>query len=188
MKIKLGISNRHIHLNEEDYELLFGKEEMKVKNKLSQTGQYASNLTVDIKTEKNIIKNVRVIGPIRTYTQLEISRTDSYTLGIKSPVRASGNLSGASRVTIIGPNRTISRNCGIIAERHIHLSPEDVEKRNLQNVKEVSVFFNSEKQTLFLNVKLKVEDKGVWELHLDTDEANAAMLKEQDIGEVLIIK
>lgn len=63
-----------------------------------------------------------------------------------------------------------------------------MEKRNLQNVKEVSVFFNSEKQTLFLNVKLKVEDKGVWELHLDTDEANAAMLKEQDIGEVLIIK
>lgn len=188
MEVSLGVSNRHIHLNEEDYNILFGDTKIEKVKDLVQTNQYASNLYVNLKTSKNEIKDVRLVGPIRNYTQVEISKTDAYYLGINPPVRDSGDLDSASIVTIIGPNGTITKPIAIIATRHIHISPEEMKKRYLEDVKEVSVTFNGEKSVTFHNVKLKVEEEGVWELHLDTDDANGSLLKTGDIGIVNVSK
>ena len=182
MEVTLGVSNRHIHLNKDDYNTLFGNEKMKVYKNLVQPNQYASTLFVDIKTEKNTIKHVRVIGPIRKYTQLEISKSDAYYLGIDPPINDSGDLTNAAEVTVVGPNGNITKKIAIIATRHIHLSKKDVEEKQLVGVKEVTVHFCSEKPTTFYNVKLKVEEEGVWELHLDLDDANCALLKTGDVG------
>lgn len=188
MEVTLGVSNRHIHLNEEDFKILFGNTKMEKEKNLTQANQYASNLYVDIKTTKNELKKVRLVGPIRNYTQVEISKTDAYYLGINPPIRDSGDLDNASVVTIKGPNGTITKPSAIIATRHIHVSPEEIEKRHLEDVKEVNVTFKGEKGITFRNVKLKIEEQGTWELHLDTDDANGALLKIGDIGIVEISK
>ena len=178
MDVILGISNKHIHLTKEDYEQLFGKEEkLEVDRYLLQPEQFASLSYVDIKTEKNRIKHVRVLGPLRSYTQLEISKTDAYFLGIQPPIADSGELENASTVEIIGPNSSITRKCAIIPNRHIHISPEQKKEMGLEDVSEVDVYFPSEKETTFHNVKLKVVKDAVLELHLDTDDANGAFLK-----------
>lgn len=178
MEIILGISNKHIHLTKEDYELLFGKgKELEVDRYLLQPEQFASFSYVDIKTQKNIIKHVRVLGPLRKYTQLEVSKTDSYFLGINPPIADSGDLEEAAIVEIIGPNSSIIRKCAIIPNRHIHISPEQKKEMGLQDAFEVNVQFQSEKSTTFHNVKLKVMEDAVLELHLDTDDANGAFLK-----------
>lgn len=188
MRVTLGVSNRHIHLNEEDYKILFGNKKIKIVKKLVQKNQYASNLFVTLKTNKSNIKKVRVVGPIRNYTQVEISKTDAINLGINPPVRESGNLKNAAKITIIGPEGKIEKNAAIIADRHIHLSPKDVKEKNLIGVKEVSVKFNSKKGTTFDHVKLKVQEEGVWELHLDTDDANGSLLKTGDKADIIISK
>lgn len=178
MDIILGVSNRHIHLTKEDYELLFGKDkELEVDRYLLQPEQFASFSYVDIRTEKNTIKHVRVLGPFRNYTQLEVSKTDSYLLGIDPPIADSGELEKASTVEIVGPNSSITRKCAIIANRHIHISPEQKKEMGLEDITEVVVHFPSEKETTFHNVKLKVLKDAVLELHLDTDDANGAFLK-----------
>lgn len=188
MQVSLGVSNRHVHLNDEDFNILFGNTKIEKIKDLIQTNQYASNLYVDIITPKNQIRNVRVVGPIRNYTQVEISKTDAYYLGINPPVRDSGDLTEASVVTLKGPTGTITKPIAIIATRHIHVSPDEIKKRHLEDVREVSVTFTSEKSITFNNVKLKIEDQAVWELHLDTDDANGSLLKTGDIGIVNIPK
>lgn len=178
MDIILGISNKHIHLTRKDYELLFGKgKNLEVDRYLLQPKQFASCSYVDIKTEKNRIKHIRVLGPYRSYTQLEISKTDAYFLGIDPPIADSGELENASTVEIIGPNSSIIRKCVIIPNRHIHISPEQKKEMGLEDVLEVDVYFRSEKETTFHNVKLKVLKDATLELHLDTDDANGALLK-----------
>ena len=122
MKVLLGISNRHVHLTEEDYKILFGELPLEKVKDLVQPGEFASNQKVSIKTEKNIINNVRLLGPLRKYSQVEISKTDSFTLGVKPPVRNSGELDGAAEVTIVGPNGEVTKNCCIIAARHLHIT------------------------------------------------------------------
>ena len=141
MDVMIGVSNRHVHLRKSDLEVLFGKDfNLEVKKELVQPGQYASNSVVTIKTLKSEIENVRVLGPVRDYTQVEISKTDAFKLGINPPVRDSGCLSGSEGITIIGPNGSISLDEGcIIATRHIHISPIDIHNLGLDGVKEVSV-------------------------------------------------
>ena len=185
MKVVLGISCRHIHLNKEDYKILFQKEEMEKIEDISQPGQYKSPYTVSIKTSKNIIDNVRVLGPIRDYTQFELSKTESIFLGINPPIAASGDLENAKEVEIIGPCATIKRKCAIIADRHIHITQEQKKELGLDDVDEVSVVFESEKTTVFSNVKLKVCEEAKFELHLDTDDANGALLKPGDYGTII---
>lgn len=178
MDITLGISNKHVHLTREDYELLFGKgKELEVDRYLLQPEQFASFSYVDIKTKKNRMNHVRVLGPFREYTQLEVSKTDSYFLGIDPPIADSGELEKAATVEIIGPNASIIRKCAIIPNRHIHISPEQKKAMGLEDFSEVDVHFPSEKETTFHNVKLKVMENAVLELHLDTDDANGALLK-----------
>ena len=186
MKVTVGISNHHVHLNNEDYKILFGDINMDIRNMLNQPGQFASNLVVDVLGPKGEIKNLRVLGPTRSYTQVEVSKTDSYKLGINPPVRDSGDLEGASLVTITGPCGSIERNAGIIATRHIHVNDEIRKEHDLVGIDKVSIKITNEKGGILENVNLKDSLESYFELHLDTDDANAFLLKNNE--EVEIIK
>ena len=187
MKVSIGISNRHVHLTKEHLNILFGNDfNLEKKYDLNQPGQFASTSTVTIKTEKSEINNVRVIGPSRNYTQVEISKTDSYILGINPPIRNSEDLKGSEKITIVGPKGEIDLDEGcIIATRHIHILPSQVEMYNLDASKPVKVKLNGIKGGIIENVHLKVSDNAFFELHLDTDDANAHLVKNGDIGEIL---
>lgn len=185
MKINVGISNHHVHLNYEDYKILFGDIEFSIQKKLKQPGQFASNLFVDIIGPKGEIKKLRVLGPCRNYTQIEVSKTDSYKLGITPPVRDSGNLNDASLLTIVGPCGSIERKSCIIATRHIHVDKNIRKEYNLEGVLKVKIKIDGEKPGIIDNVYLKDSENAYFELHLDTDDANAFLLKNDD--EVSII-
>ena len=186
MNVSIGVSNRHVHLTKEDLNILFGEDfELEKRNDLTQQGQFASTSLVTLKTQKAEINNVRVLGPVRNYTQVEISRTDAYHLGINPPVRNSGDLSDSSLITIIGPKGSIEVNACIIATRHIHLTKEHLKAYNLEGKETVNVKLNGEKGGIITNVYLKVSDEAFFELHLDTDDANAHLIKNGDIGEII---
>ena len=185
MKITVGVSNRHVHLTKEDFFTLFGNYDMEKLKDLVQVGEFASTSKLTIKTEKSEIDNVRVLGPFRGYTQVEISKTDAYKLGLNPPVRNSGDLEGASEITIVGPNGEVTKKCCIIATRHIHINKEDREKLGLTNKEYVSVRVGSEKAAVLENVFIKESPNGVLEFHIDTDDANANLVKSGDIAEVI---
>ena len=186
MKVKVGISNRHVHLCNEDYKLLFNDIPLTKRNDLTQPGTYACNETVTIKGEKRSIENVRVLGPLRDYTHVEISKTGAYFLGIDPPVRSSGSLDGAGLITIIGPLGQITKNCAIIAERHIHVDKKIREEYGLVGIGKVSVRVFGDKGGIINNVHLKDSDEAYFELHLDTDDANAFLLNQNDIVEIIL--
>lgn len=185
MEIILGVSNRHIHLTEEDYKLLFNEEPLEKIRSLKQPHQFAAKQTVTIKTNKDKLENVRVIGPFRNYTQVEISKTDAYKLGINPPIRDSGDLTDSETVEIIGPVNKITRKCCITANRHIHITKQQKQELNLENLEEVAVSFEGEKGLIFDHVKLKECTEAELELHLDTDDANAGFLKTGNIGRII---
>lgn len=187
MKVSIGVSNRHVHLTEEHLKILFGDNfKLEKKNDLNQPGQYASTSTLKIKTDKSEIDNVRVLGPVRNYTQVEISKTDAYKLGINPPVRNSGDVKESSPITLTGPNGTLDLDEGcIIATRHIHLTNEHIKLYGLEGKEKVNVRIYGEKGGIITNVYLKVSDEAYFELHLDTDDANAHLIKNGDIGEIL---
>ena len=185
MKINVGISNRHVHLNDDDYKLLFKDIPLTKRNDLTQPNTFASELTVTIKGPKRSIENVRVLGPNRSYTQVEVSKTDAYTLGVNPPVRNSGDLSGASEITIVGPNGEITREAAIIASRHIHVDKNIRKEHNLEGIEKVSVKIGGEKPGIIENVYLKDSEEAYFEMHLDTDDANAFLLKQNDEVEII---
>ena len=180
MNIKVGISNRHVHLSQEDYNILFGDRKIEKLKDLVQVGEFASSFVVEIKTEKATIGKVRFLGPVRSYTQVEVSKTDCYTLGIDAPVRASGDLSGAAAITIVGPCGSVTKECAIIANRHLHVNPSDRANLGLENIDKVKVKVGSIKSAILDDVYIKETPCGVLELHLDTDDANANLLKSGD--------
>lgn len=186
MNIKVGVSNRHVHLSKEDYDFFFGNNEFTKLKDLSQYGEFASNFVVTIKTDKSEINNVRVIGPVREYTQVEISRTDAYKLGINPPVRMSGNLKDAADITIkYSDKEKVIKNSCILANRHLHVNTKDLDKYNLYDGKSVSVRVFGERGGILDNVIVKSKDNYKLEMHIDTDEANAFNLKNQD--EVILL-
>ena len=186
MNVSIGVSNRHVHLNKKDLDILFGEAyELEKRNDLTQPGQFASTSLVTIKTDKSQIDNVRVLGPVREYTQVEISKTDAYKLGIDPPVRNSGDLKDSCLITIIGPNGSIEVSGCIIATRHIHLTKDHIKAYNLNDKETVNVKLGGEKGGIITNVYLKVSDEAFFELHLDTDDANAHLVKNGDIGEIV---
>ena len=185
MKINVGVSNHHVHLTDEDYKLLFGDTPFTKRNDLTQPGMFASELTVTIKGSKRSIENVRVLGPLRSYTQVEISKTDAYTLGVNPPVRNSGELSDADLITIIGPNGEVTKKAAIIATRHIHVDKNIRKEHNLEGIDKVSVKIGGEKSGIIENVYLKDSEEAYFELHLDTDDANAFLLKQGDEIEII---
>ena len=187
MKVSIGVSNRHVHLTREHLNILFGNGyELEKKIDLNQPGQFASTALVTIKTEKSEISGVRVLGPIRPYTQVEISKTDAYKLGLNPPVRNSGEVEGSSPITIVGPIGSVSITEGcIIAARHIHILPEQIKVYGLEGVEKVNVKLNGEKGGIITNVYIKPSEEAFFELHLDTDDANAHLIKNGDIGEIV---
>lgn len=177
MDIPVGISNRHIHLTQEHVEILFGKGyQLTPMKDLSQPGQYACKETLTIVgPSMRPIENVRVLGPVRKASQVEISRTDSYVLKLKPPVRESGDIAGSAPITLIGPKGVVSLQEGcIIANRHIHMSPDDAARFNVKDGDYVVVDSLSERRTRFFDVQIRVHKDFRLELHLDTDDANAA--------------
>ena len=186
MKISVGISNRHVHLSNDDFKKLFGETSLTIRNELKQPGQFASNEKVTIEGPKGAIANVVVVGPNRSYTQVEVSKTDSYILGINPPVRDSGDLNGACLIKIIGPCGVIEKECAIIAMRHIHVDKKILEQNNLNNLKEVSLKISGEKSGIIEHVYLKETNEAYFEVHLDTDDANAFLLSQDDELEILL--
>ena len=188
MKVKVGVSNRHVHLTPEALEVLFGKDyQLTIKKPLTQRNQFAANETVIIKTDKSQIENVRILGPLRDYNQIEISRTDAYKLGINPPVRNSGDLEGSSPITIIGPKGVLDLNEGcIIAARHLHISTSDLAKYNLKENQSLSIKTLGPKGATLNNVYVKSYADFNLEVHLDTDDANACLIKQGDEVELII--
>ena len=181
LTIPVGISNRHIHLSREDLDTLFGKGyELTPIKDLSQPGQYAcKELLTIIGPSMRPIEGVRVLGPIRKESQVEISVTDSFVLKVKPPVRESGSLAGSAPITIIGPKGivTLKQGC-IIANRHIHMSPADGARFGVKDGDYITVdAFSGTKRTRWFDVQVRVSDKFCLEMHVDTDDANAVGFK-----------
>ena len=187
--VPIGISNRHVHLSEADLETLFGKGYKLTPIKdLSQPGQYACKETLTIVGPSlRPIENVRVLGPVRKKSQVEISKTDSYVLKVKPPVRESGSLDGSSPITIIGPRGvvTLSEGC-IIANRHIHMSPDEANAFGLKDYDFVTVDVDGARRTRWYDVQVRVHKDFRLEMHVDTDDANAAGIANGD--KVRIVK
>ncbi len=180
MTVPVGISNRHIHLTQEHVEILFGKGyKLTVLRDLSQPGQYACKETLTIVGPSlRPIEGVRVLGPVRKASQVEISCTDSYLLKVKPPVRESGKIEGSAPITIIGPKGVVTLDEGcIIANRHIHMSLSDGRKFGLSDGDYVTVDAVGTRKTRFYDVQVRVSDAFALEMHLDTDDANAVGLK-----------
>ena len=185
--VPVGVSARHIHLTQEDVEELFGEGYQLTKKKDLMGGQFASNELVTIVGVKlRAIENVRVLGPCRRKSQVEISQTDAIKLGIKAPIRLSGNLAGSAPIAVVGPKGVIYLDEGcIIAERHIHMTPRDAELAGVKHGDVVSVKFNNERGTIFNNVSIRVDPSFSLEMHIDTDEANASKIKTGDVGMII---
>lgn len=174
--IPLGISNRHIHLCAEDYDRLFPNHPISEKKELLQPRQYAADQTVTLVGPKGQLKNVRLLGPLRSTSQVEISRTDARTLGIAAPLRMSGSIEGTPGVRLISPFAELDLASGVIvAQRHIHMSPLDALILRVSHGDKVSVAINGdERRLIFDNVAVRVSPDMRLEMHIDTDEANAA--------------
>ena len=155
MRVSVGVSNRHIHLTKEDLDILFGKNyNLTPRNYLDQPGQFAPEETVTLKTDKNIKEYVRIVGPTRDYTQVEILSTDKEYFGINPPVRNSKDLEGSESITIIGPKGEINKkNICIIANRHIHINTRD--KGNFKEDQIVKVEIGGK---ILDNVHIKIGD------------------------------
>ncbi len=181
MKIKVGVSNRHVHLNEETYKKLFGDEPLNKKNDLVQPGEFSSDKVLKIITEKSTIENVRILGPFRSYNQVEISRTDAYKLGVDPSICRSGNLQKALPIIVENDGKRLLLDKSlIIANRHIHISKSEANRLNVNDNDETVVIVDTEKGGILTNVFYKVSENGVLEMHIDTDDANAMMLKTGD--------
>lgn len=186
MNVKIGVTSRHIHLSENDLYELFGNNYKLNKLKdLTQDKNFSCIETVDLINDDNVIKNVRIVGPVRNKTQVEISKTDAYELKVDPPVRNSGELEDAVVIKIKGPICIIERKCCIIQTRHIHINEENLKKLNLKTNDTVKVRLFGEKGGIIDNVHLKISNNEESELHLDLDDSNAHLLKTGDIAEIL---
>lgn len=188
MKVKLGVSNRHVHLTEENYKTLFGDEPLNIVRYLNQPNQFASDKFVTLKNEEHEIKHVRVLGPLRDYSQVEISRTDSYVLKLNPPIRNSADLKDSSPITIVneenGKQIHLNEGC-IIANRHLHIHPDEAKEYGLENVKKIKIKIGGEKGGILDNVHMRISKRAKYELHLDTDDGNAFNVKTGDEVEII---
>ncbi len=187
-EITAGVSARHLHLSEDDLKKLFGEGACLTPIKdLGQPGQFACKEKVNLVGPKGTFEGVRVLGPVRKETQVEVSLTDAYKLGIVPPVRDSGDLEGTPGIKLVGPCGEVEIENGLIlAKRHIHMTPEDAEFFGTKDKDMVSVYLDTEgRKTLFMDVLVRVSDKYALEFHVDTDEANASFLKTGDIIKIV---
>ena len=187
-KVPVGISARHIHLTQEHVEQLFGKGYQLTKKKELMGGQFASNEQCTIVGLKlRAIENVRILGPVRSESQVEISATDARTLGIKAPTRQSGDTKGSAPIALVGPKGAIYLEEGcIVAARHIHLCPEDAKAAGVKDNDFVTVRMGNERGALLDNVKIRVDESFTTEMHIDTDEANACQVKQDELATIIL--
>lgn len=176
--VPIGVSARHIHLTQEHVEQLFGAGYQLTRKTELMGGQYASNELVTIVGLKlRALENVRILGPVRNKSQVEISATDAIRLGIKAPIRESGDLADSASIAIVGPKGAIYLKEGcMIAQRHIHMTPNDAMAAGVHDGDMVSVKADNERGTIFNHVKIRVDESFTLEMHIDTDEANAAKI------------
>ena len=186
-KIPIGVSARHVHLAQADVEQLFGENyQLTPKFELSQPGQFAAEETVVIAGPKGSIERVRILGPARSLSQVEVSWTDAMKLGIKPPLRISGDIQGSSPVTLIGPKGSVVLNEGlIIAQAHIHMSPEDSAKFNVMDGQSVQIKVEGIRPIILSNVVIRVSERYRLEMHIDTDEANAGLIQQGTVAEIV---
>lgn len=186
-RIQIGLSNKHLHLRKEDVDVLFGEGHCLTPSKdLGQPGQFACEEKVDVVGPKGILKGVRVLGPARPETQVELAITDARAIGIKAPVRESGKLDGTPGCKLVGPCGEVELERGVIvALRHVHLSLEQAEAMGLADKDIVRVRTAGERAVTFDNVLVRVNAAFNGEIHLDTDEGNAAGLGPDEEGEIL---
>lgn len=182
LKIPIGVSNRHVHLSRKDLDQLFGEGyELTKKSDLAQPGQYAANETVVVRGPKGEFNKVRILGPVRPESQVEISLTDGFQLGVKAPIKESGHLDDTPGVTLIGPKGTVEMPRGtIVALRHIHMTPQQAAAMGLKDKDVVEVETFGERAGVLGNVLVRVSDKFALEMHVDIDEANACSLRNKD--------
>lgn len=176
--VPIGVSARHVHLTQEHVEVLFGEGYQLTKKKDLMGGQFASNELVTIVGLKlRAIENVRILGPVRNCSQVEISATDAIKLGVNAPIRESGNIAGSAPIALVGPKGVLYLKEGcIIAKRHIHMTPQDAQAAGVHDGDTVSVKADNERATIFNNVQIRVDESFTLEMHIDTDEANAAKI------------
>ena len=186
-EIKIGVSARHVHLSRKDLDALFGEGYELHKKKELMGGQFAAEECVTIVSPiLRSIEYVRVLGPLRKESQIEVSRTDTFKLKISPPVRPSGELKGSAPMAMVGPKGSIFLNeCCIIANRHIHLPPYLAEKYGVRDNDLVDVEVQTGKPTKFFNVQVRVHESFTPEMHIDTDDANACALKTGDVIKIL---
>lgn len=174
-QIPVGISNRHIHLSQQEVDKLFGQGYQLTKLKdLSQPGQYACKETVMICGPKGAIEKVRILGPVRKQTQVEILQSDSFKLGVKAPLRLSGDLAGSGNITLIGPKGSAEISEGVVvAKRHIHMLPAEAVQFGVHDGQAVTIEFSGERGGSLSNVIIRAVENSGLECHIDTEEANA---------------
>ena len=189
-KILVETSARHVHVTKEDLETLFGAgHELTVKSWLSQPGQFASEEQVDVVGPKNTLKRVRILGPVRPATQVELSLTDARSIGVTAPVRESGDIAGSGACKLVGPAGEVEVAEGVIAaKRHIHMTPADAEVFGVKDKDIVSVKVIPPvegRALIFGDVVVRVSEKFSLAMHIDTDESNAACAVNGTMGELI---
>jgi len=182
LEIPVGISNRHVHLSREDMDALFGYGSTLTRMKaVKQPGQFAAEETVTLRGPKGELRKVRILGPLRSTTQIEISVSDSFALGVKAPVRMSGDLHDSPGIEIIGPRGRVSKTEGaIVAWRHIHISPARAEQYGLRDGMEIDVRIDGQRGGILSHVAVRVSADAVLEMHIDVEEANGFGLRNGD--------
>lgn len=185
--VRIGVSRAHVHLTEAHVQALFGEgHELTVLRELGQAGQFAAKETVNVVGPKGVLQQVRIIGPARKESQVELSRTDTFTVGIDAPIKDSGDLKDTPGCVLIGPKGVVVLEHGcIIARAHIHMLTGDAERLEIKDRDKVSILIKGEKTVCYHDVLVRITDKGLTEFHIDTDEANAAFV---DTGDVAMIK
>jgi len=186
-EIPLGVSNRHVHLSPEDVEKLFGAgHELTPMRDLSQPGQFACQETVTIVGPKGSIHGVRILGPARGATQVEISRTDGFALGVHAPVRMSGDIEGTPGLVLVTAKGTVMLDKGVIvAKRHVHMSPEEAEEFQVKDGDTLILATQSDRPIIYPDVVVRVHPRFALDFHVDLDEGNAANLKTGDRVKVI---
>ncbi|MHB9094947.1 MAG: phosphate propanoyltransferase [Eubacteriales bacterium] len=185
--VPIGVSNRHVHLSQKDIDALFGKDyKLTVAKDLAQRGNFAARETINIVGSKGVLERVRVVGPTRAITQIELSRTDTVKIGIDAPIRDSGDLKGSPGLVLIGPKGPVIVDQGCIIPRaHIHMARRKAEALDLIDGDKVSILIKGTKVVCYHDVLVRITETGETEFHIDTDEANAAFV---DTGDLAMIK
>ena len=192
-RIPIEISARHLHLSKADADIIFGKGyQLHVLKNLLQPGSFSTQETVKViykgESEEKSLEKVRIIGPFRDHSQLELAKTDAWRLGAKPPIRLSGNIENTLGFEIVGPAGTVTKKEGmIIAKRHLHASPEEAKSLSLKNGDEIEVKAggDGERELVFCKVIVRVSEDFKLSMHIDTDEGNAAGMVSCGYGEIL---